>query len=438
MTTLTKSLNFLKKPWLPELALAITLLLTRAAWIFWVGPNRMESPDIIEYTALAERIISGNFDMGLFRFIRPPGLPVLMASMKILVPGSWELAMFGWNFLFSIATGASLYFFCLDFFSSRACARLALGLYVFHVPLMIFSATISSEPAYLFFAATCLLGFQKTLKHASWPWLITFTASLFLASSFRTTILVALPVFWGWLLIEGIRRDKKCLSFAVVSVILFFTLSAPFGIYNLKKHGVFVISSNGGSFLFLNANSEVGYKDAVLYDKLSEQEQFLVKNFSENGEHFFGPDFSRILLMGQKEKQSAFRDLAFNWIKENPGKFLETKAANFLRLIIPGRSLKHVSFSDWALSFLLALPVYLLCYIGIGAEVLHSRKNGSTRLWLLGFFLINSAALVIFLYTYRYKVYSLEFVYVAYAAAGANWLLEKYRKLSLERRTTKR
>gem|GEM_PF-5198947 len=424
-------------PWLPELVLAILLVLTRAIWIFWVGQNRMEAPDIIEYTALSERVLSGNFDMGLFRFIRPPGLPILMASMKILVPGSWELAMVAWNFLFSVATGASLYFFCLEFFSSRTCARFGLLLFVIHAPLLIYSASISSEPAYLFFAATCLLSFQKTLKHESWPWLIAFTASLFLASAFRTTILVALPVFWGWLVLAGIRRNRKFLTFAAASVVLFLTLSSPFGLYNLKKHGVFVISSNGGSFLFLNANSEAGYKDAVLYDKLSEQEQYLVKNFSEYGDNFFGPDFDRLLLLPQKEKQEAFRNLAFNWIEENPGKFLEAKAANLLRLIIPGRSPKHVPPFDWALSFLLALPVYLLCYIGMGAEIMHSRENGSARLWLLGFFVFNSAALVIFLYTYRYKVYSLEFVYIAYAAAGASWLLEKYRNISLERRATK-
>ncbi len=434
----SRLLNLNKTAWLPELVLVLLLVLTRATWIFWMGPNRMEAPDIIEYTTLAERVISGNFDMGLYRFIRPPGLPVLMASMRMLAPGSWEILLLAWNFLFSVAAGASLYFFCLSFFSSRRLARFALFLYVIHVPLMIYSAYISSEPAYLFFAASSLLCFQKSITLKSWPWLIAFTFSLFLASSFRTTILIALPIFWGWLLLLGVQREKKLFAFATASIVLFFTLSAPFGLYNLEKHGIFVISSNGGSFLFLNANSDAGYKDAVLYNKLSDQEQYFVKNFSEYGENFFGADFNQILLLSQKEKQAEFRRLAFNWIKENPRKFLEAKTANLLRVLLPGRSPKHVAFQDWLLSFLLALPVYLLCYIGMGTELARSRECEFSRIWLLGFFVMNAAALVIFLYTYRYKVYSLEFVYIPYAAAGSNWLLEKYRKLFLERRSPKR
>jgi 4-amino-4-deoxy-L-arabinose transferase-like glycosyltransferase len=400
----------------------LALILSRAWWIFVGGPNRFEAPDSIEYLELAGRIGAGNFDMGLFRFIRPPGLPAMIAATKLAWPAYWETALLCLNLLFTVGTGALLYFFCFEFFGRKRAARWALLFYVIHIPLLVYAAGIASEPASVFFSMAALLFFQKMIQDRAWKWVLLFAVSLYVAVLFRTMILAGVPVLLVTVAWIAVRKGRQYLFRGLVATGIFLLLATPFGLYNQKKHGSFVISSNGGSFIFLNANSEVGYKDAVLYEKLSAEEQYYVKNFSEYGDRFFGPQYNQILLLPQTEKQRRFQELAWQWIRENPGKFAEAKVSNLVRLLIPGRSFRHVPFNEWLISFLIGLPLYIFCYAGIALELSALRSNSAQRVWLLGFFAAMSAALVLYLYTYRYKVYGLEFIYIIFAAHAADWL----------------
>lgn len=405
--------------WGPEILLFLALIASRAAWIFGHGPGGLEPPDLIEYEALAERIAAGNFDMGLYRFIRPPGLPLLIACAKYLAPFAWKEVLLGLNLFFSVGSGVLLYALTRLTYEGPSAARWAALLYVVHLPLMAFASTVSTEPAYLFFTLATLTTFQVLVRDASLGAAGAFAAAAYLAALFRATILAGAPAFVGAMIVLSWARGRAYLKASLAAAVLFLLFSAPFGLLNLHVHGQYVISSNGSGFMFLNGNSEVGYQDSVAYGRLSDEEKYYVMNFSEYGSRFFGQRYEAALALPQRERQAEFRAIAWDWIRENPAKFLATKAANFGRLLLPGRSFQHVPFREWLLSVLLALPAYLLCYVELARQARSWRSEPAQRRWLLAFFLITAAALVAYLYTYRYKVYALEFLYLLYAGASA-------------------
>lgn len=412
------------RQWYPELLLGAFLLATRLAWIFWIGPDRVASPDQTEYLALASRIKEGNFDLSLYRFIRPPGLPTLIALLQLGLGDSWETGLRAMNLAFDLGTGAMVYHTAAFSSGDHVRARLALALFCLHLPLMAFSAGVSSEPPALFFGLVALYLFFRFLRAPEVAGGAMFGSVAYLACAFRPVILGSLPVFALYAFLKS-RSTRGAFGAATAALAAFSLLALPFGLYNLRRHGEFILSSNAGSFMFLNANSEVGYLDAVRYSRLNPEEQYYVKNFSEYGDRFFGKSYDAALALPETEKQAAFRRIALDWIRANPGKFLEAKLSNFTRVLLPGLSFQHTAWIPWLLSFLIGLPLYLLAYYGLYLGVRRRATPDSALLLWAGLLAVNACLLVLFLYTYRYKAFGYEYLLLFPGAEGAQALLAR-------------
>lgn len=403
----------------------ITLALTRIAWPFLSRTTPEDFQDASEYIELSTRALHGNLDFDLYRFIRPPGYPLLIALTRKLFDSGWISVLVIENVFFSIATGVLIYLLTQRLTSNRVAATGATLIYATNGALFYFVPVIASESMYAFFVLLTLYLFYRFLDESKNSLLIAFSTSCYLTTAVRSQMLVVLPVFAFVLLTNYATSLRSRIRQTLIFLVAFALLATPLGLVNLKKHGSFIISSNGGSFLFLNGNSIVGYLDGTQYHRLSLKEQDQVKNFYENGTVFFGPDFERISALGQKEKQREFTRLAFAWIKAHPMQFLELKLRNIGRLLLPGTSWTHTSFWPWLVSVIAGLPLYVLSMIGI-VRVLHLQDDQKRRYTaLFGYLVASSAPLVVLLYTHRYRVYSLDLVMTVFSGIGLSHALAR-------------
>jgi 4-amino-4-deoxy-L-arabinose transferase-like glycosyltransferase len=411
------------------------LFFTRILWWLFSPLNPNDFQDSAEYLVLAERILAGDWNMGLHRFVRPPGYPMIMAFFLWVGGGHWSSILLLAQGLASVATGCIIYFQVRPWLGEGAATGSVL-VFALYPPLVYFNGLFCSEPFFLLFVTLAIWSFARFQNSQELKYLIYFGLSIAVASLIRTAILASMPVFVFWLLFSS---KTFALGFYRTSIAVFFFLlvHAPFTINNYRIHGQMFLASNGGSFLFLNGNSEVAYLDTVRFRELSEREQYYVSNFSDYTEHFFGPSFPDTFAASESEKSKIYREIAFRWIRDNPSKWIETKVDNLIRLILPGISYAHWSLSQYLASFFFGGVLYLLAFGGFWAAI-RAGKFLRRDSWYLLAAAFQAAALVIFLFTYRYKIYGLEVFYIPFAGLGASLLLEKSYRLLVSFNSLKR
>ena len=140
---------------------------------------------------------------------------------------------------------------------------------------------------------------------------------------------------------------------------------------------------------------------------------------------FPNPIYDSIMQLSVKDKQGAFWHAGFEWIKENPAKFLKIRAMNFIRLIIPGNSWNRYPFRIWFASFIFSLPLFLLGFYGLFKAF---NEDWKRHLWIAAYIAAISIIHIMFIFTNRYRTYTFDLFYGLYAAYALDFLLTKYRK----------
>lgn len=400
-----------------------TLVVSRLAWVFISGIKPDDFQDTQEYIELSTRAMSGNFDFSLPRFIRPPAYPIQIALTRMVFGDHWMSALVAENVVFSIATGILIYLLTRSLTGGdRRASAFATLIYATSLSLLYYVPMIATETTYAFWVLLVLFLFDRFLKNPRVATLLGLATSFYVAAMVRSQMLVTLPVFAAVMFWQTPLKRSLRFAYSAALVALFAVLTLPFGLVNLRTHGSYTVSSNGGNFLLLNSNSVVGYLDGAQYGDLSPEVQDRVKNFYENGTYFFGPDFDRISKLGQTEKQKEFRRIAFEWIKTHPKQFIELKFRNLGRLMLPGQSWAHIPLTRWLISFIAGLPLTILAVFGL-IRVLKSQPADKRRYTMLfGYLIASSTHLVLLLYTYRYRVFSIDFVLTIFAGIGLSAL----------------
>jgi 4-amino-4-deoxy-L-arabinose transferase-like glycosyltransferase len=243
---------------------------------------------------------------------------------------------------------------------------------------------------------------------------IIFSAALLsLAYLTKSHILLFTP-----LIVLAIGLSKLSLKNKVIASVLYaavcLTFSLPFGLLNLSLHNTYVISSNGGPFLFLYGNSEMAYRTIV---KVPEKNSVDYNRMKDADLSHFSPEINldSIFNLPLKNRNAVFLNIAKKWIHDNPAKFISMKAYNLFFFLLPGISYRHYDFIKWFFSFIISLPIYLLAYYGIFVAVRH---DYSKHFWILGLFFVMLFFSLVFYVQNRFRTITLEPFYIMYAAYG--------------------
>jgi hypothetical protein len=376
--------------------------------------------DSNEYVALADKAIVGNFDFDIGRFIRSPLYPLFIALHKIIFAGYWEYALVGSQLILSIITGIFICQLSRVLFKSETIASLTGLLYAVYLPIFYYVYSFTSETLNMFLNVLSMYYLLKLISIPSARNIIAYALCFSLAYLTRGEILLFLP--FALLIIAWVYKDqKKTIARIYLSIAsIWFLLTLPWGIVNLKLHDTYITSSNGGKYVFYLSNSGLGYADIVEIPPLgSEGHEALLKHYD-----YYNPDYDSLMKLPQNIKQDAFFQSSLNWVRTHPLQFFKIKLWNTINFFSPGLTIGHHSPKVWFLFFFATLPVHLLFFVGL---IIAVRKTSVTpHLWIIGYLLASLVFLILFLYTARFRAYSIELFYLIYAAYATVYLSARF------------
>jgi len=361
----------------------------REAWIFLaflvvrvaytLATRHMElglERDVDRYEMLSERILAGDHDMETWLFIVAPFYPYLQAAFKFVFGGHWQLPLLVLQLLMGAWSGVVLH-------------RIARRMFDDRVALV---------------------------------WAAVLFALTFLTKSHILLFAPFLALHW-WLNMKEPPARKAAHLALYVTVCFAFTL--PHGLYNLQRHGIYVLSSTGQGGHFLTGHNDDAYAYLVDPPPLGSAEHRRLLNMDYT---VIRELRDTVATLPHGEKQRVWMQAGLEWCRENPRKLMVLLAYDLYWFLLPGVNYNLYSFGNWLLMFAASAPVYLFAYPGLWIAW---RRSLRKHAWMAGLF----ASMVIFSCVFyaqnRFRTITLEPYYIIYASFA---LLRFARWAGLEKR----
>jgi hypothetical protein len=386
-------------------------LIVRVSFVLLSGYDNFELfDDTSRYNLQSDAILAGKFnllsnDLNELEslFITAPFYPYLQALFKLLFGSYWILAFQTTQILLCCLSGVFLYKTAKIIWNRDDVAIIASAIYCFYPLTLWWVHTFGQEMPF-----QCLLIFTvffllKAVYKNHFPSLI-ISAVLF-SSAFLTKshILLFAPFIPLFIFLAENKTLKQKLAYAAAFSIICFVFTLPYGLYNLKVNGVYVISSTGQGTLFLIGHNDDMYKAIVSPPRAAAIMGYEVisrlKARSENLTH--------------SEIQKLYFDEGIKWCLENPQKFLKLKIYNLYYFLTPGLNPNYYTFNRWLAAFIISFPVYIFAYFGIFSSL---KQNFRKHFWILGLFVSMIIFSVGFYVQNRFRTVTIELFYILYAA----------------------
>ena len=379
--------------------------------------------DSYRYDIFSDQLLSGNFNLDGFAFIIAPLYPYFLAGMKLLFGAYWQTAAVVVQFAVVSWSGVWLYRLALLVFQRRSVALLTAIFYGLFPNTLWLNYTLSQETLFQSFFIGSVYYLVAALKDSK-DALIRSAVLFSLAFLTKSHCLLYSPFIALLFLLQKKRPFSRRLYRATLYAVICLAFTVPYGLYNLRVNGLYVLSSTGFGSNFHMHHSDEGYKETFpVVDSLTGQRIPGIL-FAFYRDYDFGK-YGKVNRLPQKEMQAMHWRMAREWISANPRKFLELKWFAFRRFFTPGLSKAHYPFNTWLASFLLGLPVYMLAYFGLWkAFRTHMQDH-----WWMAFLVFTLFFFFVFFWPMsRFRTITLEPFYLMYAAYALENLLNRYRE----------
>lgn len=371
--------------------------------------------DSHRYDNLSTKIINGDTNMDIVAYLSAPLYPYTLALIKKINLEHWQLIAVAYQFLLVALSAVFIYKITKLLFKSENTATLSAVIYIFYPMTWWLNFTLTQETSFqCFFIFFCYF-FLKSLDNKKT--LTTLIASSCFALSLLTKshILMLIPFL---ILIYLYGKSYKQLLIFLACV---FVWTIPHGMKNYFEHGVYTYSSHGNASLFLLGHSDQTYP--CLLERAGEMDDFSAlgcdPSFVFDRTYNF-ENYGKVNALSVKERNSVRMKIAFDWIKNNPRKFVELKVFGLKRFIMPGLDYLQYKFSYWILSFISGLLLYIPAYI-----ILYKKLKDQPQMHLItvALILVSAAVFIVFFPINRFRVITMEPMLCVYAAVAYARLL---------------
>ena len=315
-------------------------------------------------------------------------------------------------------------------------ALFACGIFCFHPSAILYVNNVGQECFFQVFLIYSLfflirfLEFNDSIKNLMLS--AFFFALCFLTKSY---ILLWSPCI-ALILFFRIKSTKKAIQYTLIYMILCVLMTMPYGFYNLKKHGIYTLSSNGIEFFFWFGNSESTYLsdyciesyEKRFSEKLPTDTAFFIHSHSLPLSNMTIEKYADILkqMPPVKERQRYFKEGAKKWISENRDKWLNLKMFYLKRYILPGLNRHFFVFNRWLFMLIISVPFYFLAYWGIIEAI---RKDLKKHFWILSLWVILLLFCVFFHSENRFRSITIEPYFAIYAPIGFQKMIQSLNKI---------
>ena len=406
-------------------------LIVRVLFVFVSGYDNFELfDDTSRYNQQSDAILAGeynllseNLDQLESLFITAPFYPYFQAFFKLIFGSYWIFALEATQILLSSLSGVFLYKIAKIIWDRNDVAIIASAIYCFYPLTLWYVHTFGQDMPFQYHFIFTVFFLLKAVYKNHFPSLIISAVLFSITFLTKSHILLFAPFIPLFIFLSKNKTFRQKLIYTAVfsTICLVFTL--PYGLYNLKANGVYVISSSGqGSFFLIGHNDDM-YKGIVSPPRTAAIMDYeVITRLKPKREG-----------LTHSEIQAMYFDEGIKWCLENPRKFLLLKAYDLYYFLMPGVNPNYYSFNQWLASFIISLPVYIFAYAGI---FLSLKQNFRKHFWILGLFLSMVIFSVGFYVQNRFRTITIEPFYILYAALPLadlfNFLITKANYIKVE------
>lgn len=394
-------------------------LVARVLWAFFSGLGPEAGLDFDRWDGFSNAILKGHFNLETTvvhdpnldtrLFIAAPLYPYVLALAKLVFHGQWFVGLGVIQILVSSISVVCLAAAAHLIFKSRAVALTSGLLYAFYLPTLYYTHLPSQESLFQSLFVISFYGLCRYNTFLDWQSILFFSVFFTLALLTKSHVILMVPLVCGLVML---RRQSLRSAIAHMAIFLGIIglLTMPYGLYNLRVNGTYVISTSGSGGHFLTAHNDDFYKWLIHTPPKGtpEYERLADLRFSAFTKQGIPPNASH------KERQAIYLRRGLDWIAANPGKALNLRLYNLLHHLQPGYSLRFQSFRNWLVALVFNLPVYILAYIEMFKQF--KRPRGHLPAYVV--FVTMLLFVLIFYAQNRFRLITLEPIYVLYSAPG--------------------
>jgi hypothetical protein len=383
--------------------------LVRVLWALLSGLGPEAGADFERYDQMSDNILSGNFNLETKLFIVAPLFPYTLALAKLIFGSNWFAGLGAIQILISSASVVCLAASAALIFRRHSVAMTAGLLYATCLPTLYYTQLPSQESLFQSFFVIAFYGLCLYNAHPDRRSLLILSAFFTLALLTKSHVILMIPFICTLILIRN-QNAKRALAHSAICLAIIGLLTMPYGLYNLKANGTYVISSSGSGGFFVTAHNDDFYewlvhtppKGTPAYRRLADMQfaAYTEDGIPANASH--------------KLRQSMYLRRALGWVARNPWKALNLRFHNLWHHLQPGYSLRYQTWRNWAVSMTFNLPIYTLAYI----ELLRQIKTPRDHLPAYAVFTTMLLFVLIFYAQNRFRLITVEPIYVLYAAPG--------------------
>ena len=405
-------------------------LVVRLVYCFLI-PNVVKL-DEQRYHILSNQIINGSYDLDAISFICAPFIPYCVALIKCISITYWQSLFFIFQCLLTALSVVYLFKLTDLLFKNKQISTIAAWFYCFYPMTFYYVKNIGQECTY----QSCLIISVYFLNKFSELKLKRdlIIAAIVFSICFLTKGII---LFWSPFIvffifrIKSINLKEKINNSIVFSAIcLLFTI--PNGVYNLQKHKVYTFSSDGLAHYFWFGNSEFAYQRDVLGTINYGNKTTEIKDTAKWIYDMSPPNVSMAtyekafqLFPSEQARQAIFKRNAFDWIEQNPKRFIELKIHCCIRFFLCGLNYKIYPLSKWALSVAIFLPLYAFAYVGLFKSL---KTDFEKHNWMLTLFIIMCLFSMVYTFESRFRTTTLEPFYIIYAVFAVHGFTHSSRR----------
>ena len=377
-------------------------------YIFTPYDNFQLQVDSYWYNEQSNDVLNKNFNLLRPLFITAPFFSYFQALIKFIFQDYWKISLT--LFQITACSFSGIYFFKLTkILFNKNVAILSSIIFCFYPLTLWFSFTFTQDIWFQCFLIFFLYHFNSYLifnEKKSFYYSIIFFSLTYLTKSH---ILLFSPFIVIIFFLKKEFNFKKKVKISLIFATLTFAASLPYGIYNLKANGTYVISSSGFGGTFIIGHNEEAYLNHIKRDELTPEQKRRFKSVNYQILEDLKPLINKA---SPSEIQKIYFNEGLRWIKNNPLKSFKLALDHFKSFFKPGINKFWYDYKIWLTVLIISSPIYFFSYLSIYTEV---RRNYKKHFWIVGLMVIMLFFSIFFYYSGRFIVITLEPYYIIYS-----------------------
>jgi hypothetical protein len=401
------------KNYLPPQPYKIFLLffITRFLFLKISGFDNFQlQPDSIWFNDQSNEVLKGNFNLLRPLFITAPFFSYFQAFIKFTFTTHWLTILELLQLVIASVSGVYFYKLSKLILKDELSSLISCIIFCFYPPTLWLVGTFTQDIWFQSFLIIFFYFFINALQNSSLKNLIIsaiFFALTFLTKSHILIFSVFIPVIIY--LKKNISFYRK-IKFIIFFILISFTATLPYGIYNLKVNKTYVISTNGLGGTLLVGRNEEAYLNHVKLNEITNEQKL---RFRDTNYTIFKDIRPKLKDLNPSQIQNLYLNESIKWIISNKKKNLELTLNHIKRFFTPGLSKYWQPYNVWVISLIISAPLYILAYISIFRFlIIDFREN----VWILGLALSILIFSAIFYFSGRFRVITLEPYYIIFAS----------------------